>query len=66
MADKKADAAHGDVQEQIDDENEQGFRGEKTDPLPDSAYTLQSGPDSPPAVPDDNTRAGVPAPGKDK
>lgn len=45
------------VQANVDEETEQGFRGTKVDPRPDSDYTLQSGPDSPSAFEDDTTRA---------
>lgn len=54
---KEADAAKGDVEEQIDEESAKGFYGEKVDPRPDSDYTLESGPDSPPNHPDDRTRS---------
>lgn len=56
MARNTADAAKGDVQKQVDEEQEQGFLGTKVDPRPNSAYSLESGPDSPSAVEDDNTR----------
>lgn len=35
------------AQEVADRENEQGYRGVKVDPLPDSAHSLQSGPNAP-------------------
>lgn len=35
------------VQAAVDEETEQGFRGTKVDPLPNEAYSLESGPDSP-------------------
>lgn len=54
-ADASADAAKGDVQEQVDEEQAKGFFGTKVDPRPDSDYSLESGPDSPPAHPDDRT-----------
>jgi uncharacterized protein YjbJ (UPF0337 family) len=49
-----ADAAAGDVQEQVDEMNEQGFLGEAVDPVPNGEYALTSGPDSP-AMEDDHT-----------
>lgn len=52
-----ADAAKGDVEEQVAEEDAQGFLGTKVDPRPDSDYTLESGPDSPPAHEDDRTRS---------
>lgn len=40
MAEKKADdAGQASVQKQIDEENEQGFVGEKVDPTPNENYT---------------------------
>jgi len=45
---EKADGAVADrVQKAVDEETEQGFRGIKVDPLPNSAYSLESGPESP-------------------
>lgn len=35
------DAASQRVQETFDKEQEQGYRGAKTDPTPDTAYTVQ-------------------------
>jgi hypothetical protein len=40
MADKKPDAADR-VQEQVDREEEQGFRGVKVDPTPNAHYTVE-------------------------
>lgn len=37
---KDADAAKGDVQEQIDEEDAKGVHGDKVDPVPDEAYTV--------------------------
>ena len=45
--DADADAAAGDVQEQVDEMNEQGYLGEAVDPVPNEEYALTSGPDSP-------------------
>ena len=39
-ADKQTVAAEG-LQESIDEEQEQGFRGTKVDPTPNSAYTVE-------------------------
>lgn len=67
MTTKKTDAeaAKGDVAEKVAEEQEQGFRGSKVDPRPDSEYSLESGPDSPSAVEDDVTRVGQHAPQKE-
>lgn len=56
MTKKESDAATGDVQKQVDDAEAKGFFGVKVDPIPDSEYTLQSGPASPPAVSGDRAR----------
>jgi hypothetical protein len=45
----KDDLGEAEVQKNVDEELEQGFRGEKVDPRPNSDYSLQSGPDSPSA-----------------
>ncbi len=50
-----ADAAKGDVDKQVEKAEDLGYIGTKVDPLPNSAYSQESGPDSPPAVPDDRT-----------
>lgn len=42
-----ADAGQAEVQAKVDKETEKGYRGVKVDPLPNSAYSIQSGPDSP-------------------
>jgi hypothetical protein len=42
-----AEAAVGDVQEQVDEMNEKGFLGEAVDPVANEEYALTSGPDSP-------------------
>lgn len=41
QADQTGDAGASEVQEKVDAENEQGFRGVKVDPTPNEAYTLQ-------------------------
>ncbi len=38
---KQSDAADAAVQAQVDHEQDQGYRGDKTDPTPNSAYTVQ-------------------------
>lgn len=38
------------AQEKVDKEDEQGYRGTKVDPLPNSAHSLESGPDAPTAA----------------
>lgn len=63
--DREVASAKGDVAEKIAEEQEQGFRGTKVDPVPDSEYSLESGPDSPSAVPDDVSRVGQHAPQKE-
>ena len=60
--DADADAIAGDVQEQVDEMNEQGFLGEAVDPVDNDEYALTSGPDSP-TVADDHTPSGQPAAG---
>lgn len=37
---KAKDAGQDQVQEKVDTETEQGFRGDKVDPTPDSAYSV--------------------------
>jgi hypothetical protein len=49
MTDTKPTEKKADPQKVADKEQEQGFRGLKVDPLPNSAYSLESGPDSPDA-----------------
>jgi hypothetical protein len=57
-----ADAAAGDVQEQVDEMNEQGFLGEAVDPVANEEYALTSGPDSP-QLEDDHSPVGQPMAG---
>lgn len=45
---KPDDLGETEVQKEVDKEQEQGFRGTKVDPLPNSAHSLESGPDAPP------------------
>jgi hypothetical protein len=44
-----------DLQKRVDKEQEQGYVGNVPDGPPNSAYSLESGPDSPPVVEDDRT-----------
>ena len=44
--DKKQDATDL-LQKQMDDANDKGYLGDKVDPLPNSAHSLESGPDAP-------------------
>jgi len=53
---KSDDLGASEVQEKVDEETEKGYRGTKVDPLPNSAHSLASGPDSP-TLTDDRTRA---------
>ena len=46
---KGSDAGQAEVQKQVESDQEQGFHGTKVDPLPNSAHSLQSGPDAPTA-----------------
>ena len=41
------DAGQDEVQANMDEETEQGFRGVKVDPTPDLNYSLQTPPDAP-------------------
>jgi hypothetical protein len=52
---QEADAGQAEAQKLVDQETERGYVGAKVDPVPDEEYSLQSGPDSPTAVPDDRT-----------
>lgn len=52
---KETKQAKGDVEKKVAEEQEQGFLGNKVDPVDDAEYTLKTGPDSPPAVDDDRT-----------
>lgn len=49
-ADKAADAGQAEMQKIADEASDQGFLGTKVDPIPNSEYSLQSGPDSPTAL----------------
>ena len=53
---KEADAGQAEVQKKVDKGEEQGFLGRKVDPRPNSDYSLESGPDAPPLVPDGRSR----------
>lgn len=52
-----SDGGAGQVQDAADEQTDQGYIGQKVDPLPNSAHSLESGPDSPQLVGDDRTRA---------
>ena len=41
------DAGQAEMQDMMDTATKQGFIGTEVDPIPNSAYSLQSGPDSP-------------------
>lgn len=45
--DKAGDAAAKQVQKTVDEAEDKGYFGVKVDPLPNEAYSLESGPDSP-------------------
>lgn len=47
MARKDPKDGDAQAQEAVDEETEKGYRGAKVDPLPNSAYSLESGPDAP-------------------
>lgn len=59
------DLGKAEVQRQMDRDLEQGFHGVKVDPLPNEAYSLQTGPDSPRAVEDSTSRVAQHAFGAD-
>lgn len=47
---KASDAGQAQVQEIVDQGQDQGYTGVKIDPLPNSAHSLESGPDAPTAA----------------
>lgn len=50
MAESKSeDKGQKEAQKKVEKEEEQGYRGVRTDPFDDEAYSLQSGPESPTA-----------------
>jgi hypothetical protein len=49
---KADDAGQAQVQAKVDVETDQGYRGVKVDPLPNLAYSIQTGPDSPTGLDD--------------
>lgn len=57
---KTDDAGQAEVAKQVEKIDEQGFIGQKVDPLPDSAHSLESGPDAPAPVEDDRSRSPQP------
>jgi hypothetical protein len=62
---KNDDLGEAEVQKNVDAEHDQGYVGVKVDPRPNSAYSLESGPDSPSAVEADGVRAVQHEPGKE-
>jgi hypothetical protein len=48
MTAKKDDLGQAEAQKKTEQAEEQGFIGTKVDPLPNSAHSLESGPDAPP------------------
>lgn len=59
--DKSVASDNAEVQAKVDEAEDKGYFGSVPDPHPNSAYSLQSGPDSPPLAEDDRTRSGQPA-----
>lgn len=47
---------NAEVQAKMDEALAKGYIGVVPDPIPNSAYSLQSGPDSPPVIDDNQTR----------
>jgi hypothetical protein len=45
---KKDDAGQAEAQKLVDQAEDKGYIGQKVDPLPNSAHSLESGPDAPP------------------
>lgn len=56
MSRSNTDAGQAQVQAKVDEETEKGYRGVKVDPLPNDAYSIKTGPDSP-TLADSRTRA---------
>lgn len=48
MAAKKDDLGQSEAQKNVEQAEDKGYLGNKVDPLPNSAYSLESGPDAPP------------------
>jgi hypothetical protein len=55
-----AESGNAEVQATADDATAKGYIGEVNDPHPNDAYSIKTGPDSPPLVPDNTTRAAQP------
>lgn len=53
--------ARDEVQAKADEALAKGYIGEVPDPHPNAAYSIQTGPDSPPVIEDNATRFGQPA-----
>ncbi|RPH36344.1 MAG: hypothetical protein EHM90_02225 [Chloroflexi bacterium] len=60
VSDEVKAAGAEEVQEKVDKELEQGFSGTEVDPIPNEAYSVQSGPDSPTVVEIDEALADRP------
>lgn len=54
--DKVEDHGQTEVQKTADESQDQGYVGRVPDPNDNEAYTVQTGPESPTAVPDSTTR----------
>jgi hypothetical protein len=53
----------GEVEEKLKKAEDKGYLGQTFDPHSNEEYSLQSGPDGPPLVEDNATRAGQPTAG---
>lgn len=58
----KSDAGQAEAQKAADEAEAKGYIGESPDPHDNVEYSIQSGPDSPGAVPDDKTPVSQPTP----
>lgn len=56
-----AQAENAEVQAKADESLEKGYIGEVSDPHPNEAYSILTGPDSPPLHEDDRTRFAQPS-----
>lgn len=65
-AKKTKDHGEAEVQKHEDVAEDKGFIGQEVDQVPDREYSIQSGPDSPTAVPDIHTRVEQPSATKEK
>lgn len=57
---KSSDSGQAEVQDSFTQAQEQGYFGRKVDPEPNSAHSLESGPDAPPVArqPESHPKAG--------